>query len=316
MTDREKYLIILDRFYRGRGGSLLTKDESEALDYAISSIKTDLKYDLLYEETTHTADADKKIDPTPNDCETCIHNKGVLECDMYGCKYEPTTKNCESCEYYGSHHEVCNYCYKCSLWTEKEPNTKTCKTCKNFGTHHGICEICKDNKCWTGKESTTKNDLGVDREDAVKRLNALKQFIGYDKDSEIVKATQKSLDMAISALEHPKRNVVAIVPCGDAISRQEAIDAIRQLYIDLATQKYVIDLLKILPSVTPHPRKGQWILNENQGVQAVGNLTYHCSECGREISSKYHGEISLLKEYPFCHCGAKMIKPQESEDNE
>jgi hypothetical protein len=29
----------------------------------------------------------------PNDCENCIHNKGVLECDMYGCKYEPTTKN-------------------------------------------------------------------------------------------------------------------------------------------------------------------------------------------------------------------------------
>lgn len=30
---------------------------------------------------------------TKNDCETCMHNKGVLECDMYGCKYEPTTKN-------------------------------------------------------------------------------------------------------------------------------------------------------------------------------------------------------------------------------
>lgn len=37
---------------------------------------------------------------------------------------EPTTKNCESCRYYGSHHEVCNYCYKCSLWTEKELTTK------------------------------------------------------------------------------------------------------------------------------------------------------------------------------------------------
>lgn len=60
-------------------------------------------------------------------------------------------------------------------------------------------------------ERTTKNDLGVDREDAVERLNALKQFIGYDKDSEIVKATQKSLDMAISALEHPERNVVVVL---------------------------------------------------------------------------------------------------------
>lgn len=40
-----------------------------------------------------------------------------------------------------------------------------------------------------------------EREDAIERLNALKQFIGYDKYSEIIKATQKSLDMAIEILE-------------------------------------------------------------------------------------------------------------------
>ena len=56
---------------------------------------------------------------------------------------------------------------------------------------------------------------------------------------------------------------------------------------------------------------GQWILNDYQGVQAVGYLTYHCSECRREISSKYHGKISLVKEYPYCHCGAKMTKNEE-----
>ena len=60
------------------------------------------------------------------------------------------------------------------------------------------------------------------------------------------------------------------------------------------------------PSVIPQPKRGHWVLNDNQGVQAAGCLTYHCSECGREISSKYHGKISLLKEYPYCHCGAKM----------
>ena len=54
------------------------------------------------------------------------------------------------------------------------------------------------------------------------------------------------------------------------------------------------------------PKTGHWILNDNQGIQAVGYLTYHCSKCGREISSKYHGKISLLEEYPYCHCGAKM----------
>ena len=52
------------------------------------------------------------------------------------------------------------------------------------------------------QEPATKNDLVADIEDAVERLNALKQLIGYDKDSEIVKATQKSHDMAIKALEH------------------------------------------------------------------------------------------------------------------
>lgn len=59
------------------------------------------------------------------------------------------------------------------------------------------------------------------------------------------------------------------------------------------------------------PKTGHWMLNDNQGVQAVGRLTYHCSECGREISSKYHGKISLLKEYPYCHCGAKMQEVEE-----
>lgn len=61
-----------------------------------------------------------------------------------------------------------------------------------------------------------------------------------------------------------------------------------------------------LTVIPQEPRKGHWVLNDNQGVQAVGYLTYHCSECGREISSKYHGKLSLLKEYPYCHCGAKM----------
>ena len=59
-------------------------------------------------------------------------------------------------------------------------------------------------------------------------------------------------------------------------------------------------------------KTGYWILNDNQGMHAVGYLTYHCSECGREICSKYHGKIILLKEYPYCHCGAKMAEIQKS----
>lgn len=70
----------------------------------------------------------------------------------------------------------------------------------------------------------------------------------------------------------------------------------------------------VIKALEQKPKTGHWIRNEKQGVQAVGYLTYHCSECGREICSKYHGKISLLKEYPYCHCGAKMVEPPESED--
>ncbi len=78
-----------------------------------------------------------------------------------------------------------------------------------------------------------------------------------------------------------------------------------------STYEFIDKALKLLKQ---DPKTGHWILNDNQGMQAVGYMTYHCSECGREICSKYHGKISLLKEYPYCHCGCRMVKPQESED--
>lgn len=107
----------------------------------------------------------------------------------------------------------------------------------------------------------------------------------------------------------------------DAIRRQEVIDAIdkwvktEHILETLPTDK-ITPLFKSvhkLPPVNPQPNTGHWMRNENQGVQAVGYLTYHCSECGREICSKYHGKLSLLKEFPYCHCGAKMFEPHESE---
>lgn len=138
-------------------------------------------------------------------------------------------------------------------------------------------------------------------------------------------------------------------PCEDAV-RREAVETFKEELIDkLAytgyTEEYkdeIIDIINQMPSVKPKYTKeeidkaqaveqayvdkmvelaveetkrpkGKWILNDYQGVQAVGYLRYHCSECGREICSKYHGKISLLKEYPYCHCGAEMSGGGESE---
>lgn len=84
---------------------------------------------------------------------------------------DPTIKNCESCRHYGLHHEICNYCYKCSLWKKKEPTTK------NDCIINGLDDFIEFGKKAFGIEltvkksdnpdtyaklfGTTKNDLGV-----------------------------------------------------------------------------------------------------------------------------------------------------------
>ena len=124
------------------------------------------------------------------------------------------------------------------------------------------------------EEPTTKNDLGVD---CIDRAELLKAMDTWDKFGYTTR-------YGLERLDKDDKGFVPYVKYDD-----------------------MVNCVKGMPSVTPQePRKGKWILNDNQGVQAVGCLTYHCSECGREISSKYHGKISLLKEYPYCHCGAKM----------
>ena len=157
------------------------------------------------------------------------------------------------------------------------------------------------------EKSTTKNDLGVDREDAVERLNAIKQLIGYDKDSEIVKATQKSLDMAIKALEHPEKNVVAVVPCGDCISREQALKELKEsaeYHANDSREEALLrrdrDIIRALPSVTPQePKTGHWIPSH-----IPESILDECSECGFSC-----GAFT----FNYCpNCGEKM----ESEDKE
>lgn len=133
---------------------------------------------------------------------------------------------------------------------------------------------------------------------------------------------------SINAIKHGK--VLEQEPCEDTISRKSIKEKLQEHHdffvnayggfsnLPLNDKSRVDEITNCIamvvnePPVNPQPKTGHWILNDNQGVKAAGCLTYHCSECGREISSKYHGKISLLKEYPYCHCGAKM----ESRDKE
>lgn len=299
MTDREKYLTILDRFYRGRGGSLLTKDESEALDYAISSIKTDLKYDLLYEETKHIANVSKKIESTPDDCETCIHNKGVLECDMYGCKYEPKNDLGVDCQY-----------------TDEE-------IAKSFRED---VEAVKDPlfmvKQWLEHTSTAKNDLGIDVPDnnvgkiePVIRDNRVKDELNRVKD-ELEPTTKTCKTCRNFGTHHGICEICKDNKCWtekepttkndlglDCISRADARSLICKIDIKHhmfgMSRKAFKDLyngMDELPSVTPQPKHGIWQqINKNE-VNVIPE--YKCSECGAE----YKGFGFDFDYCPRCGC--------------
>lgn len=92
----------------------------------------------------------------------------------------------------------------------------------------------------------------------------------------------------------------------DLISRQEAIDALKQHYWNSELQKAkddpcVIDamtdldirIIKALPSV--QPRKGKWTIDPGIGCK--------CSNCGFDIGN----DLDFMEYVNFCpHCGADM----------
>jgi hypothetical protein len=101
-------------------------------------------------------------------------------------------------------------------------------------------------------------------------------------------------------------------PCEDAISRQVAIDAIKEIHpIDteydctLYDKIDVIYVLKDLPSVNLQPKTGHWIDDEFGSKCSCCGIHTHLDKFGRPMKFKC---CSM--------CGAKMIEPQESEDKE
>lgn len=164
----------------------------------------------------------------------------------------------------------------------KEPTTKNCRTCRNQGSHNGVCDICKKYSCWTEIEPT-KNDLGVD---AISRADACSLLMQVNKilvnSNSWLENTHEPLnmafDMAIKALEHPEKNVIAVVPCGDAVSRNAVINQI--FYStdnngDVVLGSALRERIARLPSVTPQEKKGHWI----PVFQGDEIIDYRCSCC-------------------------------------
>lgn len=122
--------------------------------------------------------------------------------------------------------------------------------------------------------------------------------------------------------EHKKISCNLIVePCEDCISRQavlEAIDTKAWEFCDYLISKNRNDeqkpvshfadnlrecIREELPSVNPQPKTGHWI--KEKIIYGWDGHSYQCSVCGRSIH--LDAVVEVLADYPYCHCGAKMV---------
>lgn len=96
-------------------------------------------------------------------------------------------------------------------------------------------------------------------------------------------------------------------PCEDVISRAEALKHSVPIFDDDGVGYMVVraDKIEQLPLVTPQPKIGKWI-TVDKGLKVT---SYKCSECGR-IERDDTG-YDVTKDYPYCHCGAKMQEVEE-----
>lgn len=94
---------------------------------------------------------------------------------------------------------------------------------------------------------------------------------------------KNACEMAIKALDQE--------PCDDCISREsvKAYKYHRTMYPNFE------DYVDMLPSVTPQPKMGYWIIIDDCEL-----FMAKCSECGEIVDSR------MISKYPYCHCGAKM----------
>ena len=142
----------------------------------------------------------------------------------------------------------------------------------------------------TGMEFDIDIDKKVESYGKLLKHPVIKSIMGMDE-------TQEQLDF----VQPHKRIPVTLTVSGDCISRQKAIDTIRQLYIDLATQKYVIDILKALPSVKLQP------CEDAISKKVVLDMLEDINAETEGVGFYYEHYVDYIKALP-------PVKPQESCD--
>lgn len=141
MSEREYHIKVLENLlshYKAReqcegyyDSTLI--DNVEALEYAISSIKTDEAYQIMY-EGGEMFTKDEVIDRL-TDIQSEIEE----------------SENCGKAFHLGLQMASNIIQEKINALKETE-NSKECRTCRNFKSNHGVCDICQHFSYWTEKE--------------------------------------------------------------------------------------------------------------------------------------------------------------------
>ena len=124
--------------------------------------------------------------------------------------------------------------------------------------------------------------------------NILTEHIRLMGDDSSLEEDREAFEFAISELEQE--------PCEDAISREEALNALLDYWHDIQcvdgsgydVYEDSAEVINDLPPVQPSRRKGHWIITP----LSVTGRHYQCSEC------KY---IHTFTKFEYCpKCGAEM----------
>jgi len=97
------------------------------------------------------------------------------------------------------------------------------------------------------------------------------------------------------------KNGIPVEQSGDLISREEMWKAYHKM-IDRENTIYVFNAIKNLPSVTPQPKMGRWIMSDDGLYRPI------CNNCGAHPWKGYIPTVEEATEvFKYCpNCGAKM----------
>lgn len=191
-------------------------------------------------------------------------------------------------------------------------NSKECKKCAN--EHRQLAEWLKEYKRLKERSSMSSDEIDallsaipIRAEDrfSLKRIleedPSLKKEIEWDDI-----AGDENIEWVRTIKAWTPAKVPKQEPCEDYISRAYIEPVVEELEnICYNAPQEVLELLakiKNAPPVNPQSKMGHWIIIDDCEL-----FMAKCSKCGEIVDSR------MINKYPYCHCGAKMAKSQDSE---